>query len=499
MNSRTWKSLLIIIILAIISFYFMLPAINLQNPDFWLFVVWILLLAIGVRLFINNSDYYNARRNEYDIEKAFLTPPISRLLLLIGIIAIIFTGLTFASSPIFHSNAYTKLIDIKLDGNFQDDVAVITFNQIPTLDKQSAQRLGDRKMGEFADLVSQFEVSNDYAQINFQNRPIRVTPLLYGGFFKWINNRAYGLPGYIMIDMVTQEGEVIRLDEGIKYSKSDKFGRNIDRHVRLHYPTLMFARTLFEIDDSGNPYWLYPVEGRTIGWFGGKDITGLVVIDAITGDSTYYNIGDVPEWIDHVFPSELILEQYDWYGAYQNGWLNSIFGQRGVTMTTEGYNFLVIEDDLYVYTGITSVGRDESNIGFILTNQRTKETTYYAIPGSHEYSAMTSAEGAVQHLRYTATFPLLLNIAGEPTYFIALKDDGQLVKMYAMVNVRQYNIVATGATVQECELHYRRMLSSDPTIGFGEIASNVVSGVIDYIVVYVDGQPYRFVPERAGA
>jgi hypothetical protein len=476
----------------------MLPAINLHNPEFWLFIVWILFLVLAVRLCTGINDYYNFKRNEYDFEKMLLVPPIGRLILLIGIIVIIFIGLLIASAPIFHSNAYTKLIDIKLDGNFQDDVAVITFNQIPTLDKQSAQRLGDRKMGEFADLVSQFEVSDDYAQINFQNRPVRVTPLLYGGFFKWINNRAHGLPGYIMIDMVTQEGEVIRLDKGIKYSKSDKLGRNIDRHVRFHYPTLMFARDLFEIDDSGHPYWLYPVEERTIGWFGGKDITGLVVVDTITGDSMYYNVGDVPEWIDHVFPSELILEQYDWYGAYQNGWLNSIFGQRGVTMTTEGYNFLVIGDDLYVYTGITSVGRDESNIGFILTNQRTKETTYYAIPGSHEYSAMASAEGAVQHLRYTSTFPLLLNIAGEPTYFIELKDDGQLVKMYAMVNVRQYNIVATGTTVQECELHYRRMLSNDPSVGFGEIVSNVVSGSIDYIVVYVDGQPYKFVPEEAG-
>lgn len=136
-------------------------------------------------------------------------------------------------------------------------------------------------------------------------------------------------------------------------------------------------------------------------------------------------------------------------------------GQKGVTVTTSGYNYIAMNDDVYVYTGITSVGEDQSNVGFILTNLRTKETKYYPCAGATEYSAMNSAEGVVQHLNYKATFPLLLNIHAEPTYFIALKDNAGLVKMYAMVNVQQYQIVATGSSVSECSSNYSKLLTQN--------------------------------------
>jgi hypothetical protein len=158
--------------------------------------------------------------------------------------------------------------------------------------------------------------------------------------------------------------------------------------------------------------------------------------------------------VDRVYSADLIIAQYDYYGTLVNGFLNSIFGQRNVTVTTDGYNYIAMKDDVYMYTGVTSVGGDQSNIGFLLCNQRTKETKYYKCSGATEYSAMSSAQGVVQHLNYSATFPLLLNISGEPTYFMALKDDAQLVKMYAMVNVRQFQIVSTGTSVAECERAY---------------------------------------------
>ena len=77
---------------------------------------------------------------------------------------------------------------------------------------------------------------------------------------------------------------------------------------------------------------------------------------------------------------------------------------------------------------------------------------------------MDSARGQVQQMNYTATFPLLLNIADQPTYFMALKDAAGLVKMYAMVNVSQYQIVATGSDVAECEGNYRQMLARNNLI-----------------------------------
>ena len=306
------------------------------------------------------------------------------------------------------------------------------------------------------DMVSQFEVAENYTQINYHGRPVRVTPLRYGDIIKWFNNRSEGLPAYLIIDMVTQNVEVVRLDDGMKYTTAEHFSRNLYRHLRFAYPTYMFEEPVFEIDEDGTPYWVCAKKEKTIGLFGGTDNHGAVLVNAITGESEYYE--EPPAWVDHVYSAELIIEQYDYYGQYHNGFWNSIFGQRDVTVTTDGYNYLAEGDDVYLYTGVTSVGGDESNIGFLLSNQRTKETKYYPCAGATEYSAMDSAEGQVQNLRYNATFPLLLNIAEQPTYFMALKDASELVKMYAMVNVNQYQIVATGATLADCEANYRQML-----------------------------------------
>ena len=356
---------------------------------------------------------------------------------------------------VLRAKDYQALLPIE-NGSFTEEIDEISYDRIPMLDKDSAQKLGDRKLGELADMVSQFEVSADYTQINYHGRPVRVTPLRYGDIIMCFNIRSEGLPAYLVIDMVTQNVDVVRLDDGMKYTTAEHFSRNLYRHQRFAYPTYMFEEPVFEIDEDGTPYWGCAKKEKTIGLFGGTDNHGAVLVNAITGESEYYE--EPPAWVDHVYSAELIVEQYNYYGQYHNGFWNSIFGQRDVTVTTSGYNYLAGGDDVYLYTGVTSVGGDESNIGFLLSNQRPKETKYYPCAGATEYSAMDSAKGQVQNLRYTATFPLLLNIADQPTYFMALKDASQLVKMYAMVNVSQYQLVATGATVADCEANYRQML-----------------------------------------
>jgi hypothetical protein len=297
-----------------------------------------------------------------------------------------------------------------------------------------------------------------------------------------------------MVDMVTQEAQVVRMGEGngIKYSQSELFFRNIDRYLRFNYPTYIFETPLMEIDESGHPYWIAPKVVKRIGLFGGADIEGIVMVDAVTGEHAYYAPGDIPEWVDNVYRAELLIRQYDYYGAYGNGFLNSIFGQRGVTMTTAGHNFLAMNNDVYMYTGITSVGGDESNVGFVWINQRTKDARFYQIAGAHEFSAMASAEGALQHLRYVATFPLLLNVHGQPTYFMAMKDNSNLVKQFAMVNVEQYTIVGTGETLRETEEDYIRKLyaAGVTTPAYGV---NVTGTVEDIRVSVIDGNSHYFI------
>jgi hypothetical protein len=344
-------------------------------------------------------------------------------------------------------------------------------------------------------MVSQFEVANNYTQINYKSHPVRVTPLEYGDLIKWFNNRAKGLPAYITIDMVTSEVNVVRLSEGMKYSDAEHFGRYIYRYLRFNYPTYMFDTAVFEIDENGTPYWICPRIVKRIGLFGGTDADGAVLVNAITGEHKYYGAKDVPVWVDKVYSAQLLNQQYNYHGKYINGFINSVFGQRGVTMVSPGYSYLSINDDMYMFTGVTSAGTDQSNVGFILANQRTKETLFFNIPGAQETSAMSSAQGVVQDLGYKATFPLLLNISSQPTYFMALKDAAGLVKSYAMVNISQYQIVAVGDTVSECEKTYLELMR---TSGIGvnvgtnapkvtgtiaKIAEGVISGNSHYYIL----------------
>ena len=488
--TRTLINLGVTLLFGLGYFYFELPALNFHAEEFYVFVF--LLCAVYCVCAVLTSGFQGEGvKGYFGFVKKQCTIPFLVLVALIA--AIIIGGLT--SWVVIRAGSYSKLLSIK-DGDFASEVEEISYNQIPMLDEDSAARLGSRKLGELADMVSQFEMLPSYTQINYQGRPVRVTSLAYGDLVKWFTNRSAGLPAYLIIDMVTQEAEVVRLDEGMKYTTAEHFGRYLPRHLRFHYPTYMFADPVFEINEEGEPYWVCPRMVKTIGLFGGTDIQGAVLVNAVTGESQYYE--EVPNWVDHVYDANLIMEQYDYYGMYHNGFINSIFGQRDVTHTTEGYNYIAIGDDVYMYTGVTSVTSDQSNIGFILSNQRTKETHFYSVAGATEASAQASAMSQVQQMRYVATFPLLLNIADQPTYFMSLKGEDGLVKMYAMVNVQQYNIVETGSTVAECEANYRRALADSGLISDGDAEAvpsdqEEISGAIAEIrTAVLDGNSYYF-------
>ncbi|MSC84841.1 CvpA family protein [Eubacterium sp. am_0171] len=436
-----------IILLAAIYYYVTLPAINIHSSDFWMF--FIVIVIIAALIYIRRK-----KLNRYELKNSKGVKVI--LGILVVVVAAYLIG-TLLSSPIVNAKKYQKLLDVK-DGEFTKDIEELSFEQIPLLDRDSAAILGNRKMGSMVDMVSQFEVDDLYSQINYQDQPVRVSPLRYASVIKWLTNQKEGIPAYIKIDMATQNTELVKLKEGMKYTTSDHFNRNIYRHLRFKYPTYIFNDLSFEIDDDGVPYWICPVKKFNIGLFGGTTIGRVVLCNAITGETKDYKIEDAPEWIDRAYSADLLVELYDYYGSLKHGYFNSILGQKDCLKTTTGYNYLAIDDDVWVYTGVTSVSGDQSNVGFVLMNQRTMETKFYGIEGATEDSAMSSAEGQVQNLKYKATFPLLLNISGEPTYFIALKDDAGLVKKYAMVNVQKYQIVAIGDTVSSCEAAYTNLM-----------------------------------------
>ncbi len=462
-TSAILKLLLSFVVLFLI-FWFEMPALNIKSGDFWSFVIQGIIIFTVINAFSyvlsflkrfrtdKNNHVYIENNGEKFRFKTLGKPVLIAIVAIVLIIVLTFV-MNIIGAQVFNAKRYNQLLTLQ-DGDFTTDVAEIEMSQIPVVDKESAQTLGKRKLGEMADFVSQFEIANNYTQINYQDEPYRVTPLVYGDLIKWFNNQSQGIPAYIKVNMTTQETSTVRVNGGIKYSESEYFMRNIHRYLRFNYPTKIFDDVSFEIDENGTPFWVASTVEFRIGFWSGRDIGGAVLVNAVTGESKYYDLEEVPTWVDQVFSSGMIIEQLDFNGLYRGGFWNSIFGQKGVLQSTEGYNYLAINDDVWLYTGMTSVVSDESNVGFVLVNLRTKEAKYYEVPGAKEYSAMSSAEGAVQEKGYVATFPILLNVSDRPTYFMSLKDDAGLVKMYAFVDVEAYQVLGTGASVNTARENY---------------------------------------------
>ena len=489
-----------------IDFWITLPPINLRSGEFWFFVISCIVICMVVYAFssvisfikrvkIDEKRGFTVEGKSYD--KKDMKKPVKFAALAIALIVVFMIGVSAVGWEVFNASAYNKLMVLN-DGDFKTDVAELSMSQIPVVDRDTATRLGKRKLGEMSDLVSQFEINENYTQINYKGKPARVTPLAYGDPIKWLNNQSSGIPAYIKVDMTTQETELVRLKEGIKYSESEYFMRNIYRYLRFNYPTKIFDDISFEIDESGVPYWVASTVKFRIAYWSGRDIGGAVLVNAITGESKYYDLAEIPTWVDQVYSADMVIEQLSYNGKYRSGFFNSVFGQMGVLQPTVGYNYLAINDDVWLYTGMTSVTSDESNVGFVLINLRTKESKFYAIPGAEEYSAMESAEGQVQNLKYVSTFPLLLNVSDRPTYFVSLKDDAGLVKMYAFIDVEQYQIVGTGNSVDAARKDYVSKLKDENMTAEPEtekvkkgglvesIATAVVNGNTKYYIKFYD-------------
>lgn len=489
--------IIITALLSFLLFYLFLPPINPTSMEFWIFLSFIVIiyfLTSTLRI-LNITNIFN--NFNIDFKK-------------ISIISFVFIGLiiliptvNFIMSPVFRSKAYSKRITINENGNFIKDIKEVNFNTLPLLDKASSQKLGDRVMGQMPELVSQFYVSDLYTQINYNDEIIRVTPLEYDGFFKYFSNRKDGVKGYITVNSIDGTSKLTKLKKGMKYMPSAYFSKNLYRHLRFNYPTEIFDTENFELDNEGNPYWVIPTikyEGVGIK----KEITGVIILDPITGKSKKYSKDKVPTWVDHVYSADLIMNQIDDWGKYKNGFFNSIFGQKNVVKTTRGYNYTVMNDDVYLYTGITSAASDESNIGFVLCNMRTKNTVFYKVPGAEEYSAMSSAEGQVQQMKYTASFPLLINLNNRATYLLSLKDNAGLVKMYAFVDVEDYQkVVVTDASqgIEKAAKNYLNNVNIDSNknidslktkmITISKIKEVVIDGTTNYYITDTLGQKYK--------
>lgn len=490
-------SIIFTIIGGAIAYYFMLPPMNFGAIDFYMF--W----AVVVAIFIGSN---------FILSKAFIRPeyvPYVKKVSIVPVIMVVILGLVLlvgylTSSVFFRAASFSQLLSFsdnaELDSSVTKIDSTVDFKNVAMIDKAAAEKLADKVLGDLATigLESQFELATEYStQINYNGAPCRVYPLRYGNVFKWLNNTKDGFPGYVIVNMNTQETRFILLNEEgsqsyIKFSPTEHFQKNLQRVVRFAYPTAIIGNISFEADDNGTPYWICEVIEKKVGLIGGDDVKAIVMVNAVTGDKQYYSIDDVKageatdsegnkvslSWIDQVYNADLLVQQYNYYGTYLNGFWNSIFGQSGVKKTTQGSSYIAMNDDVYIYTGVTSVTADESIVGFILINQRTKEAMFFTASGATELAAQNSAQGALSDKGWTATFPLLINLDGQATYFMSMKDASNVVKGYAMVNVNNYNIVATddadgNPNLVKCIENYAKILKENNIKPFINVDTSV--------------------------
>ncbi|MBR3755388.1 MAG: hypothetical protein IKK49_09905 [Clostridia bacterium] len=509
--------LLVTAVVTALCLFIFCPAVNVQNPVMWLLAAFALFVFIRVvRLVKGRKDFgwvtvsektgskgRTKKHTKFNFNIKYYIPPIA-LIVLTAIIS-------FCGSTVMNATDYAKILKVS-NADFSKDIAEsVGTDSIALMDTSSAKMLGDREIGALSDVVSQFDVSDNYTQIDYDGKPVKVSALMYADFFKWINNRDEGVIGYVTVDPVSMSASFVRT-EGMKYVPSAYFLEDAYRYLRRAYPTTLFENLHFEIDEDGEPCYVATVFENTVMLFGGKTVTGCIVLDPISGESAKYCLDSIPQWVDVVYYGDLICEQYNWYGTLQNGYLNSLFAKKDCKQITTyylsdeeaddetpacDYGYVAKDGDIWIYTGVTSVNGDSSNIGFLLANERTGESRYYSVAGADEKSAMSAAEGEVQEKGYQASFPSLINVDGNPTYIMVLKDSGGLVKLYAAVSVEQYNIVATAATQAECIEKYKSALGIESSFRDEDITETQIT--VDN-VKYIDigGNTYIYLFDKNG-
>ncbi len=505
LRTRIITSLIIGVLTAAIIFYLFLPPINIFAEGFWIYLL-VVILAFSIPFFKFSDGQVSITDRNGKISKKIVGGTNKWIVIALLVpIAVLAIG-SIISSPIFNARRYASIIEVK-ESDFAADLPETSeVTNIALMDTDSARILGNRTLGSLSHVVSQYTVSPQYTQINYKNTPKKVTNLEYDGFFKWIGNRENGIPGMVVVDPVKSSAEYVELAEPMHYVESGYFGDDLIRKLRFAYPTKIFdyESISFEIDDEGNPYYIVSCYKPRVALFGARDVSEVIIFDPTDASSEIYDVKDTPSWVDIVYDGYLATEKYNWHGTLSGGYINSIIGNVGCKMATDDFGYIVIDDDVWYFTGVTSaVSDDKSNIGFILTNARTGEYKFYSVIGAEEHSAMDAAEGEIQEKGYVASFPSLVNVLGQPTYIMVLKNNAGIVERYALVNVQNYSLVAIGTTQAEAMAEYKKVLkqgnidvgSSDDTkettVTIKDVEIVMLSGVATVYLKADDGCVYK--------
>lgn len=457
-----------------IALYFGLVSLNFNNSGFRFF--------IGYLLFIWSMPLFF--RNKISKEKKPFFKSLWQIPLYILCAFFVVNTLTsLVTSPLFMSKEYRSLINVIDNHSFTDDVEDYTTMQIPVVDRELASKLGDKKLGE-DNLGSQYNVG-EYYMICHENNLYWIAPIEFNGFFEWINRKTS--PGYVIIN--ANDPADVRIEKfEIRYTDSAYFGGDLNRKNYFQNMGAWRANDAhLELTDEGEPRFVETVYTNKIGYTNGRDVLGIIVTNPETGETEYFDYKDAPTWINHVITEEIVLDQLNYWGKYVNGFFNSLFAKKEVLEVSTGVNYVYSNGNMYLQTGMTSVGGDESIVGVMMVDMRTKDAFFYRIGGATEYAAAQSAIGKDQEKRYTATDPIMINLNGTPTYFIMLKDDEGLVKRYAYVNVKDYRLVATADTKTAALIEYKKLIDDDSDV------QAKTHEIADIKQVFIGGETYYYI------
>jgi heme/copper-type cytochrome/quinol oxidase subunit 4 len=403
----------------------------------------------------------------------------------VGFFALMAFLLLFGGRTYFHAEEYSNLIEVA-EEDFVQDIDTVDIDTLPLVDKAYGSKLGSLKLGEFPGIGSEFQ-AGAYSDIIYQGQQYLVAPLEYRGFFKWFNNRSEGTPGYILINKITAETQFINLKDtsgqGLLYVPSAYFNQDLERYAYYNgMSRYKLENQFFEIDESGHPYFVLQYSLPTVFINGGPKINKIAIVDAISGDVNIYSPGQEPEWVDSVYPDSLILQHLDYWGSLQDGWLNSVFAQRGVLQPSNGTRVIMNNGELYYFTGLTSAGNDESTIGFVYAGMKTKETRLFRFPGATEDAAMNKALTLLPQNNISTSFPIPINIEDNPTYFILIKgEDGRILR-YVFISAENLEIFSMAETKIGAYNNYLVKLSETDSSTIED-----VSGAITDKISYVSG------------
>lgn len=494
-------AIFLLLLITFCIFYFGLPVINygFVGLPFGLLFLIILWIVFTMRA--------ESKKEKIDIK----FKPFHRTLGFIALLLLLYVTILplLTSSAMFYSKDYREMIGEVKDGKeISNHIAPLAINKVRVVDRRLAYLLGEKILGSDPALGSKTELGHFTVQ-KVGDELYWVAPLLHSGFFKWVNN-SEGTDGYVLVSATNERDvQLVQSIDGkplkIKYQREAFFMSQMQRYLYFNgYATTGLEDYTFEIDDNGMPYWVVTKYKKRIG-FGGNDAVGVVVLDAQTGEISEYGIDDAPDWIDRIQPQTFVEDQLNNWGEYVHGYWN--FANENKLQITEGLTLVYGEDGRpYWYTGLTSVGKDESAVGFVLVDTRTKETTYYHQSGATEYAARRSAEGKVQEKGYSASMPVPYTINNIPTYVMTLKDGGGLVKMYAMVAINDYTIVGVGNTMRETVMSFKNVYNMadnriDPNaVSDRKVVNSVVSRIQSdikngnsFYYFTVDGSPKIFI------